>query len=311
MTQPETLVCVITGGRAALADRPTRQYFDSLRAAGFTDIEWVVRSDQAADYETDAAPLNVYPVEWAAKYARGHWRHPTATWQPGGFYGAFPGREWAMRTAQDRGYSAVLQLDDNVTTLGLLNCTQPSYRDALGPAECLTILTDLALSTNSFMPSGLVKVIRPGYPYSVFVERTGPGRMPYYGPFEDDIMHALEYARHGGPLRTAAVVDTIRYNKEYKSKGGMRAMYDASRGLEIARRYPENVRLGVGPRTSSPRSIDRGVRHFLNTKGFTPVRVLDPDRFTSASTALRDALARAETLKREQDRRKITRRAKA
>lgn len=33
------LVSIITGGRPALDDRPTRLFVDSMRAAGFTDFE--------------------------------------------------------------------------------------------------------------------------------------------------------------------------------------------------------------------------------------------------------------------------------
>lgn len=319
MAEPRVLVAIITGGRPELDARPTRQYVEPLRAAGITDVEWVIRADHAPGYERDDLPLNVYSVKWASAFARAHWRHPTAVWEHGGFFGAFPGREWAMRSAEERGYDAVLQMDDNVTTLGLLNSTMPAYRAALDGGEVLRVLIDLCLSTNarmlggqlnSVMPTGLIQTVRPGYPYSVFVERCGPGRMPYYGPFEDDIMHALEYARHGGPNRTAAVVDAIRHKKEYKSKGGMRTAYDATRGLEIARRYPENARIGMGRKSSSPRDNERGVRHFLTTKGFTPVRVTDLDRYTAADRRLREALVVAERLKREQDARKIARRAK-
>jgi hypothetical protein len=314
-----TLVSIITGGRPALTDRPTRQFTDTLHAAGLTDVEWVIRSDQAPAYERDDLPLNIYPVTWADTYARAHWRHPTAIWEPGGFFGAFPGREWAMRTAEDRGYEAVLQLDDNLDVLGLLNANQPALRSVMNPGQLLLLLTELCLSTNTHMigaqlssvvPKGYTTLVRPGYPYSAFVEKTGPGRMPYHGPFEDDIMHALEYALHGGPGRTAAVVDVIRYNKEHKARaGGMRSRYDASRGLGIANRYPQNVRIGMGPRTSGSKDAARGVRHFLNTRGFTPVLVTDPARFTAADATLRTGVAAALEAKRAWDREKISRRA--
>lgn len=315
-----TLVSIITGGRPALTDRPTHALLPFLRAAGFSDVEWVVREDHAEAYETDGeATLNVYPVDWASRYAKRHWRHPTAAWEHAGFYGAFPGREWAMRTAEDRGYGAVLQMDDNVVNLGLLNSNQPAFRSALDPGTLLLLLVEVALSTNawmtgaqlnSVMPKGYTNLVRPGYPYSVFVERTGPGRMPYHGPFEDDIMHALEYALNGGPGRTAGVVDLIRYNKEHKARGGgMRAQYNTTRGLEIANRYPRNVRIGMGPRTSSSKDAARGVRHFLNTRGFTPVTVTDPARFTAADAALRAGVQAALTAKRGWDQDKIARRA--
>lgn len=314
------LVCVITGGRPGLAQRPTARFFPALRASGFTDIEWVVREDHAAKYEADDQPFNIYTTAFADSYSRGHWRHPTAVWEPGGFFGAAPGREWAMRSAEERGYDAVLQMDDNVEHLGLLNCTQPSFRAALDPGEMLRLLAELSASTNVMMlgaqlnsspPQGKVRVVRGGFPYSVFIEKCGPGRMPYYGPFEDDIMHALEYALHGGPGRTAGVVDLMRYNKEARSKSGMRAHYDASRGLEIARRYPSNVTLRVSRKTSSPRTTsgERGVRHFLKTTGFTPIRVTDSARFTAAERELKAAVARGQRLKIEQDRKKMRRRA--
>jgi hypothetical protein len=185
------LVCVITGLRPALSMRPTRKHFEGLHAAGFKDIEWVVRADQAPDYEQDEHPLNTYTVAWAGDYARGHWRHPTAKWEPEGFYGAAPGREWAMRSAEERGYDAVLQMDDNIMRLGLLNANQPAYRAAMPSGEMLRWLAEFSASTNAMMlgaqlnsavPKGKVQMVRPGYPYSCFIEKTGPGRMPYYGP---------------------------------------------------------------------------------------------------------------------------------
>lgn len=310
------LVCVITGGRPELASRPTRLHFPALQAAGFDTIEWVVREDHAADYERDEHPLNVYPLSFADRYARAHWRHPSAAFEPGGFHGAFTGREWAMRTAEERGYEAVLQLDDNVVTLGLLNSNQPAYRQALDAGRMLTLLCELSASTNVMMlgaqlsavPPTKIKTVRPGYPYSVFVERCGTGRLPYFGPYEDDIMHALDYARHGGHMRTAGVAPAMTYNKESKSKSGMRKHYDATRGHEIARRYPQNVTLRVSRRTAGMKDTARGVRHILNTRGFTPVRVTDRARFIAAETelhaAVRDAIAR----RREWDRDKMRRR---
>jgi hypothetical protein len=313
------LVAIITGGRPALADRRTRDFTEPFQTVGFTDIEWVLRSDHVTAYEKDDLPQNVYAVEWANDYAKAHWRHSRAPYEPGGFFGAFPGREWAMRTAEDRGYDLVLQLDDNVLNLGLLNSNRPAFRAVMNPGACALTLCDLAVSTNAHMlgaqlasvpPSGLTSILRPGFPYSVFVEKTGSGRMPYHGPFEDDIMHALEYGLHGGPNRTAAVAELIRYNKEHTARsGGMRSKYDASRGLEIANRYPQNVRLGMGSRSSSPSDTKRGVRHFLTTRGFTPITVTDPDLFHRADQRLREGVQDAIEAKREWDRTKIQRRA--
>jgi hypothetical protein len=319
----KTLVSIITGGRPGLAERPTRLHLPALAAAGLADVEWVVREDHAEAYEQDEHPLNVFPLSFADSYARAHWRHPTARFERGGFHGAFTGREWAMRSAEERGYDAVLQLDDNVVTLGLMNSNQPAYRQAMDGGTMLALLVELSASTNVMMlgaqlssvPPSKLKTVRPGYPYSVFVERTGAGRMPYFGPYEDDIMHALEYARHGGHARTAGVVPAMTYNKEHKRKTGMRTHYDASRGLEIARRYPENVQLRVSRSTSAPHPMrdaetgqQRAVRHVLNTKGFTPVRVTDRARFLSAEQQLQAAIRDAVKRRREWDRAKMRRR---
>lgn len=292
------LVCVITGGRPRLEERVTAAHFPSMRDAGLTEIEWVVREDHAEGYEQDEHALNVYPLSFADEYAREHWRHPSAVYTPGGFHGAFPGREWAMRTAEARGYDAVLQLDDNVHRLGVLNANRPTYRSAMSAGRMLQLLSVFSESTNAVMvgaqlssvPPSKLRTIRPGFPYSVFIERCGSGRMPYFGPFEDDIMHAMEYGLHGGAGRTAAVVEGMTYNKEYASQTGMRKHYDASRGAELVRRYPANATLRMSRRTSSVSDKSVGMRHVLNTRGFTPVRVTDPDAFLSAEAELRAAV---------------------
>jgi hypothetical protein len=315
---PRLLVAVITGGRPRLADRPTARLFDELGKHGYADVEWVLREDHVDAYETDERPLNVYPLDWANGYAKAHWRHPVTRFEPDGFHGAFTGREWAMRTAEERGYDAVLLLDDNVKALGPINSSIPSCRAAMSPGRMLRILADLCLSTNARMcgaqlnsvPPTKVRILRPGYPYSVYVEKTGPGRIPYFGPFEDDIMHALDYALDGGPNRTAAVVEAFRYEKTSRrtNTGGMRKHYTDGRGLEIARRYPNNVRLKVTRGTSSPRDKTRGVRHVLNTRGFTPVRVVDHDLYREAADQVRRATLDAVAGKRASDRDKMRKR---
>lgn len=270
----------------------------------FGAVEWVVREDQVDEYERDDFPINTIPMEFSNEYAASHWRHPVAVYEPGGFHGAFTGREWAMRTAQERGFDAVLQLDDNIIRVGPISATRTAYASVTSPREMYAILAELLFSTNcatlgfqlsSVVPKRKAFVLRPGYPYSSFMEKTGPGRLPYYGPFEDDIMHALEYGLKGGPGRTAGVMDYFTYAKESVSTGGMRKAYNSARGLEIAKRYPRNVKLSVARRTTSPNDTSKGVRHFLNTNGFTPVRVLDRKRYTPAAASVeriaREALA--------------------
>lgn len=310
-------VRVITGGRPALKDRPTAKHLQALLDAGFADAAWVIREDQVDGYEVDDHPFVTYPVEWADRYARAHWRHPTAVCEPGGFHGAFTGREFAMRHAEEQGYDAVLQMDDNVVSLGLLTSSQPAFRKAMSGGEMLALLQEFSASTNAMMlgaqlnstvPKGRLKMIREGYPYSVFIEKCGPGRMEWNGPYEDDIMHALDYALYGGPLRTAGVVEVMKYLKQHGGTSGMRKHYNASRGLEIARRYPDNVRLRVSRRTSSPNDKAKGVRHFLNTKGFTPIRVTDRERFLAAEARLQEGVQQALAYRREWDREKMRRR---
>lgn len=318
MTSPRLLVAVITGGRPKLSDRPSRRLFESLSTLG--DIEYVVREDQALDYEDDpGVPLNVYPVSWADRYARTHWRHPRAEFKPGGFHGAFTGREWAMRTAEERGYDLVLQLDDNVVQFGPLDASRTHYyRDILQPADSIRVMIELALSTNLAMfgaqlstiqPQPVTVPLRPGFPYSVFLEKTGPLRMPYYGPFEDDIMHAMEYGLNGGPARTVGLTPVITYGKESTSKTGMRRHYNASRGLELVRRYPRNAQLVESRSSSSPLSKGRGIRHMLNTRGFAPIRITDRPRYEQAYADLSHLVDIARERIALEARRKISKRA--
>lgn len=322
-TSPRLLVCIITGGRPKTEQRPTARWVQDLLGVAEA-VEYVLREDHDADYEVeDGVARNPYSVEWADSFARSHWRHPRAVFQPGGFHGAFTGREWAMRSAQYRGFDLVLQLDDNIRYAGTLNCTRSRTYPFVQVPDLVRIGRDLVWSTNVMMGgfqlnSALtpkmqqsLKTIRPGYPYSFFFEKTGPGRMPYYGPFEDDIMHALEYALNGGPHRTAAVIDAFSYLKESKSKTGMRGHYNAERGLEIAGRYPRNVVLRESKRTNSPSepSSERGVRHLLNTRGFTPVRIRDREVFTAAQADLVSLVRQSEEALHTLARAKIARRA--
>lgn len=289
------LICAITGGRPKLEDRPTSKHLDDLRAAGY-DTAWVIREDQIDGYEPDTHPFETYPVEWADQYARTHWRHPVAKFTAGGFHGAFTGREWAMRLGAAGNYDAVFQLDDNLTFIGPLDSSRRSYRETSSAIEIFKIMQDITFATNVVMcgiqlnsvpapPEPLL--IRPGFPYSAFIEKVSPTRLPYYGPFEDDIMHALDYGLSAAPT-TVAIIDAFRYNKTYGGSTGMRSQYSATRGLGIARLYPKNVRLSPGARTSSPttREDDRGMRHYLNTKGFTPVNITDKARFETAAAAV-------------------------
>lgn len=316
-TSSRLLVQVITGGRPLLSERPTSKLLPEL--AEIADVEYCIREDHIEGYETDGFAFNPYTVDFANEYARTHWRHPMAEWSPGGFFGAFPGREWAALSAERRRYDAVLQLDDNITHVGPVYATRDSYREGITSiAEMSSILAELSASTNASMlgmqlntviAPKQARILRAGYPYSFFIEKVGPGRLPYFGPFEDDIMHALEYALHGGPGRTAAVVDSLTYRKEPSSKSGMRSHYNPHRGMEIARRYRKNVKIIETKRTSNPVETEKGIRHVLNTKGFTPVRIEDSKRYRAASRRLAEIVALGSAATREANRQKMLRRA--
>lgn len=86
-------IAVTTGGRPELKQRP--------------------------NYEHDQHELVTYPTKWAEQYASEHWML-TTPYEPGSFYGAFVGREYACLEAEQRGCWGVMQLDDNITALSLL-----------------------------------------------------------------------------------------------------------------------------------------------------------------------------------------------
>lgn len=317
MTSPRLLVTVISGGRPQRRQRPTEKFLPELANLG--DVEYVVREDQAAGYDIPTGVgLNTYPVEWADRYARAHWRHPRAVFTPGGFHGAFTGREWAMHTATERGYDAVLQLDDNIVKIGPLDANRTGGFTTTSSERMFRATSEVLFSTNLMMLGIQLSAVRPrsepvvrvGFPYSAFWERTGPGRMPYYGPFEDDIMHAMEYGLHGGPHRTAGLVSNFAYNKESKSGTGMRSHYNAERGLELVRRYPRNAILKESRKTAAPNDTARGVRHYLNTRGFTPIRVTDRDRYLAAQDDILTQIATAQDGMTQLAKARIEKRAK-
>ena len=306
------LVCIISGGRPLPAQRPTDRYMQDLLQLG--PVEYVVREDQAGDYQLPpGTALNAYPVEWADEYASTHWRHPRAVFTPGGFHGAFTGREWAMRTGEERGFDAVLQLDDNILTIGPVNSNRTYTAKSTSSHRMFRAASELLLSSNVMMlglqlssvAPAKAPLLRTGFPYSAFWEQAGAGRMPYYGPFEDDIMHAMEYGLNGGPGRTVGIIPHLTYAKESKSKTGMRAHYNTERGLELPRRYPRNARIIESTRTSAVNDTRRGVRHILRTTGFTPIRATDRDRFDAALQDVRAQIKAGQDEMRARSREKI------
>lgn len=273
VTTPEQragiLVAVITGGRPELAQRPTAQYLPAARAAGVGGIAWVLSEKDAPGYETDDNELVVYTRDWQYEYAKTHWMHPDPP-AVDAFLGAFPGREWACREAERRGCWAVLQLDDNIDRLCLFRGTAPAIQlatDHGGLGLFLDLLAGTMLSTNARTvgaqldatapdPKQARQVARAGFPYSLFLERVGPGREEWFGPFEDDITHSLQYGTRADGA-TAALLPNLHYKKESKSKSGMRSHYNHTRAVQLQRIWPQAAKVGVRVTRSNGRGEPR------------------------------------------------------
>lgn len=313
------LVAVVSGGRPALKERPVRKYLDNFRDAGFPVI-WSVDERDAPHYERDAHEVSVYPHDWAYEYAREHWMHgepPT----PDGFLGAFAGREWAAREAEARGCWGWLNLDDNVDRLSIHRATGASSRvvqEQGGASIFADLLGALALATNAYSVGAQLEavspgrsdantVIRPGFPYSLFVERVGPAREPWVGPFEDDIMHALQYGDRADGI-TAALAPWLRYHKENKSKTGFRRHYDSTRSVQLQRLMPQGAKLGIRATRTNGQGDPR-VFHTMPPGAIrNPITIRNPGLYRAVA-ARREELARAFfEAEREGNRQKVRRR---
>jgi hypothetical protein len=296
------LVAVISGGRPELRQRPTADYLSALRGAGVSDVIWSVSELDAPGYEPDAHGLSVYPRDWAEDYATAHWMQPTPP-TPGGFLGAFPGREWACREAERRGCWAVLQLDDNIDTLGFLRPTAPGQNLVTnhgGLGLFADLLAAVTLSTNARMvgarltsvarDGNVTRVARVGFPYSLFLERVGPGREAWSGPFEDDITQALRYGSRADGV-TAALIPALRYRKESQSKTGMRKHYDPTRSVQLQRLFPQAAAIGIRKGRSNgsgePRVFHRMPRGAIRN----PLIIRDPDLFGAVRSRLQELAA--------------------
>jgi hypothetical protein len=291
------LVAVITGGRPELRRRPTAAYLPQIRDM-VDGAAWILSDTDADSYEPDGHDHLIYPRAWAEEYAAAHWMQPEPP-QPGAFLGAFPGREWACREAERRGCWAVLQLDDNIDWLCFLRGTGASKHlvtNSGGMALFLDLLAGVLLSTNartvgaqlsSVNPSSQQarQVARAGFPYSLFLEQVGPGREEWFGPFEDDITHSLQYgSRDDGA--TAAVIPTLIYQKETSSKTGMRAHYNETRAVQLQRLFPEAAKINIRATRSNGRGEPRVFHTMPRGAIRNPLVVRDPTLFG----AVRDRL---------------------
>lgn len=314
------LVAVISGGRPRVKERPTARFLPSLKAYAPADIVWAVSEKDAPGYESDGHPLVVYPRDWALEYATRHWMNPTPP-DPDGFLGAFPGREWACLEAERRGCWGVLQIDDNVTMLALQRGSRAAYqviRDAGSLGFFADVLGALSLSTNARMVGAQLQaaasssstLLRPGFPYSMFVERVGTGREPWYGPFEDDITHALQYGSRADGA-TAAVVASLRYTKESRSTSGMRSAYNHERSKQLQRLFPEGAKVGVR-KTKSNGLGDPRVFHTMPRGAIrNPVTVTDPALFSAVKGEVQRRTAEWAAYEQQFNREKVLKRARS
>jgi hypothetical protein len=292
------LVAVISGGRPALRERPVNKYLPDLEKLGVGAITWVVSERDAALYEQGRYPITEYPRDWAEYYAGEHWMNTTPP-EPGGFLGAFPGREWACLEAERLGCWGVLQLDDNIIRLSFVRGGKGSIRmarDHGGMGLFADLLAAVALSTNSRMTGSAMdatlnngasewKVARAGFPYSLFIERVGPDREHWYGPVEDDITHAVQYGTRADGA-TAAVMPFLKYSKESKSKSGMRSAYNHTRAVQLQRIFPESAKITVRKTKANGRGEGRVFHTMLPGAIRNPLAVHDPDLFGAVKARL-------------------------
>jgi len=209
--------------------------------------------------------------------------------EPGAFLGVFCGREWACRLAEARGCWAVLHLDDNIRRLDCFAGTGPSGEVVTrrgGLALHIDILAAVTLATNAVMTGAKLQSVNPareahvfaraGFPYSLFVERTDlPEREPWYGPIEDDIMHAYQIGVNARP-DTACLVQPITYMKDHgRQDSGMRPHYDQRRSVALQRLAPEMARLSVHKTHSNGRGGPRVFHSMLPGSIRTPLAVTD------------------------------------
>ena len=282
------------------------------------DVVWVVRENHVPLYEHDPnAEIVSYSESWAYDYASEHWMHLDPP-EPGGFFGAFPGREWACLEAERRGCWGVLQLDDNINRMGIPKCSSAGHalvKAHGGMALYADLLAAVALSTNGRTVGGSLasvpkiqrQVARPGFPYSLFVEKVGAGREHWFGPFEDDITHGYQYGSRGDG-NTSLLVPLLRYGKENASKTGMRGKYDATRAVQLQRIFPESAKINIRKAHSNGRGGPRVFHTMLNDAIRNPLQVRDAALFGQVQDRLRDLLAEWQTAQLASNRAKVYRR---
>lgn len=318
------LVAVVSGDRPTLKERDTAKLLPPLHDLGVQGPVWVVSEEDAPRYERDEHELCVYPQAWAEEYARTHWTDITPMSESARL-GPPPGREWACREAERRGCWGVLTLDDNIRRLAIIReggtaATFILAEETLGGLYLYAdLLAGVALSTNARMVGAYLNsipavsrgnrvVARVGFPYSLYVERVGPGREEWYGPCEDDIIHAFQYANRPDGA-TAAIMPFLLYHKENLSKTGLRRIYDSTRSVGLQRMFPQGADVRVQKTHSNGRGDPR-VFHKMKTDALrNPLVVTDHERYAAIRKTVEQVAALWYPAYLDGKRRKAVRRA--
>src|SRR5215831_11901994 len=271
------LPVAISGNRPALRDRKTARFLGSL--VGVTaDPVWLVRDDRAGGYDRDGFEVATFPADWAEEFAAGHWIGDVPYAGPGGFLGCFTEREAAVLLA-----AVTLATNSKMTGASL---------DAVHPSSQVGVFA------------------RAGFPYSLFIERADreDERLPYFGPIEEDILHAYQYGS-GADDATAALVLPLHYRKDMSVGGGMRPGYaDHKRTVGIQRVAPDAVKLGVRAKHANGRGGPR-VFHTLRPWAWTPLAVYDEPLYLAAADVMREVAGEVMAEHRENCAAKVARRA--
>lgn len=143
------------------------------------------------------------------------------------------------------------------------------------------------------IPYVKLQIARAGFTYSMFVEKVGPGREPWYGPFEDDITHAFQY---GIRADGSTLLPLLRYMKtgvrEAKQgrSSGMRVAYDNSRAVQLQRIFPESAKINIRAKHANGKGEPRIFHTMLPGAIRNPMVVTDPQLFGAVKSRMEGLL---------------------
>jgi hypothetical protein len=165
----------------------------------------------------------------------------------------------------------------------------------------------VTLSTNARFTGPQLQAVNPaeeagifartGFPYSVQVEVCDEHRQPWFGPSEDDIVHAFQYGELGNP-GTAAVVPGLRYQKDHQVAGGLHTWYDGSRAAGLQRLFPQSARITAQKTFANGRGGGRVFHTMLPDAIRTPLVVTDRALFLAARARMDELAAEVAAEKR-------------